>query len=125
MREDNTDQPPMEPPVEVLDQPPMEPLVEVPPPPAYPLEAIESKLLRSTWLVISDFNDRVATTVNIRDGFYTVHGPFGDHINEIFDLFDEYRGQLELMRTNLIKAAREVDAGTRPIIHELEPSICY
>jgi hypothetical protein len=80
----------MEPPVEVLDQPPMEPLAEVPQPPAGPLKAIEAKLLRSIWLVICSLNDPSMMTVDIHSGFYTVHGPFGDHINEILDLFDEY-----------------------------------
>ena len=77
--------------------------------------------MRSIWLVIGSLDDRSMVSVDIRGGFHWVHGPFGDHINEIFDSFDEYRGQLELMRTNLIEAAREVDAGTRPIIHEMEP----
>jgi hypothetical protein len=54
------------------------------------------------------------TTVNTLGG-YTAHGAFGEHINEISVLFDEYREQLEHMRTNLIEAAREVDAGTRCI----------
>jgi hypothetical protein len=53
------------------------------------------------------------TTINTVGGFYTFHGPFSDNINEIFDLFDEYRRQLEFMRTNLLEVAREVDAGTR------------
>jgi hypothetical protein len=30
-------------------------------------------------------------SVDIRRGFYSIDGPFGDHINEVFDLFDEYR----------------------------------
>jgi hypothetical protein len=102
MRDDNTDQPPMRPPV------------EVPRPLADPLDCIEAKLLRSLWLVISSFNDPSMTTVNTLGG-YTAHGAFGEHINEISVLFDEYREQLEHMRTNLIEAAREVDAGTRCI----------
>ena len=108
------------------DQPPLESFAEVPlppagPPPAGPLEAIEAKLMRSIWLVISSLDDQSMVSVDIRGGFHRVHGPFGDHINEIFDSFDEYRGQLELMRTNLIEAAREVEAGTRPLIHVMEP----
>ena len=63
--------------------------------------------------MISSCNDSSMTTVNTLGGFYTVHGPFSDNINEIFDLFDEYRRQLEFMRTNLLEVAREVDAGTR------------
>ena len=114
MTEDNTDRPPMEPPVEVPDQPLMEPLAEVPPV-VYPLVTIESKLLGSTWLVIGAVNDYVMTTGNIRVGrdlvidssklgvpledlneeinrridlVHSVHGPFRDHINEMFDLFE-------------------------------------
>jgi hypothetical protein len=56
-----------------------------------PLSSIEAKLLKSIWLVISSFNDRGMMSVDIRRGFYSIDGPFGDHINEVFDLFDEYR----------------------------------
>ena len=147
MADDNVDPPLLEPPVEVPDQPHMGPLEGVPPA-MHPLVSMESKLLESTWLAIGAFNDYVMITGNIRVGrdlwidsskwgvpledlneeinrridlVHSVHGPFRNHIDEIFDLFDEYRGQLELMRSNLIEAAREVEAGTRPIIHELEP----
>jgi hypothetical protein len=112
----HTDEPPKEPPAEVPPPP-----AEVPPPLVEPHSSIEAKLLKSIWLVISSFNDRGMTSVDIRSGFYTVHGPFGDHINEMFDMFDEYREQLELIRNNLIEAAREVDAGTRCIFDEMEP----
>ena len=121
MRDNSTDQSPMEPPAEIVDQPPMEPLSGVQAPPAHPPDTIEAKLLLSTWLAIGDVNGYVMPAVDVRDGFYTIHGPFGAHINEIFVLFDEYRGQLELMRTNLIEAAREVAAGTRPLIDVMEP----
>ncbi len=118
---DNPNQPPMEPPAGVPDLQPMEPLVGVQAPPAHPPDTIEAKLLLSIWLAIGDVNGYVMPAVDVRDGFYTIHGPFGTHINEIFVLFDEFRGQLELMRTNLIEAAREVAAGTRPLIDEMEP----
>ena len=98
----------MEPPAGVPDLQPMEPLAGVQAPPAHPPDTIEAKLLLSTWLAIGDINGYVMPAVDVRDGFYTIHGPFGAHINEIFVLFDEYQGQLELMRTNLIEAAREV-----------------
>jgi hypothetical protein len=74
--------------------------------------------MKSIWRVISSFNDPGMTSVDIRTGFYSVHGPFGDHLNEMFDMFHEYREQLELMR---IEAAREVDAGTRCIFDVMEP----
>ena len=121
MRNENPNQPPMELPTGVADLQPMEPLAGVQAPPAHPPDTIEAKLLLSIWRAIGDVNGNVMPAVDVRDGFYTIHGPFGAHINEIFVLFDEYRGQLELMRTNLIEAAREVAAGTRPLIDEMEP----
>ena len=99
MRVDNTD----------TNQPPTGPHEST----AGPHESIEFRLLRNIWQVISSCPDSSMTTVDILDGFYTIHGPFSDNIHEIFDMFDEYRGQLERMRTNLLEAAREVDAGTR------------
>jgi hypothetical protein len=89
-----------------------------------PLLSIEAKLLKSIWLVISSFNDRGMMLVDIRRGFYTIDGPFCNHINEIFDLFDEYREQLEFIRNDLNEAAREVEAGTRPLFDEMEPMYC-
>ena len=99
----------------------MEPPMEIPQPPVDPLETIESRLLRSIWQVISSLNDPSMRTVNTLGEIFTMPGPFCIHMNEIFDTFDEYRVQLELMRSNLLEAAREVDAGTRPIIDEFEP----
>jgi hypothetical protein len=77
--------------------------------------------MKSIWRVISSFNDPSMTSVDIRTGLYRIHGPFDDHLNEMFDMFHEYREQLELMRNNLIEAAREVDAGTRCIFDVMEP----
>jgi hypothetical protein len=77
--------------------------------------------MKSMWRVIISLNDPSMTSVNIRTGYETVRGPFGDHLNEMFDYFDEYREQLELMRNNLIKAAREVEAGKRCIYGVMEP----
>jgi hypothetical protein len=112
-----TDQPPKEPPAEVLPPP-----AEVPPPPVEvipPLvgfhNSVEAKLMKSIWRVIISLNDPRFTLVDIRTGYLTVRGPFHDHLYEMFDYFEEYRKQLELMRNNLIKAAREVEFGTRCI----------
>jgi hypothetical protein len=70
--------------------------------------------------VIISLNDPRFTSVDIRTGYETIRGPFGDHLSEMFDYFEEYRKQLELMRNNLIKAAREVDFGTRCIYGVME-----
>jgi hypothetical protein len=78
--------------------------------------------MKSIWLVISSFNNRGMVSVDIRHGFQTIDGPFRNHIYEIFDLFDEYREQLELMRNNLIKAAREVKF-ERSMIEEINYSL--
>jgi hypothetical protein len=121
MRNENPNQPPMEPPAGVTDLQPVEVLAGVQAPPAHPPDTIEARLLLSIWRAIGDANGHVMPAVDVRDGFYTIHGPFGTHINEIFVLFDEFRGQLEFMRTNLIEAAREVAAGMRPLIDEMEP----
>jgi hypothetical protein len=73
-----------------MNQPPMEPPMEIPQPPVGPVETIESRLLRGIWQVISSLNDPSMTTVNTLGGIYTMPGPFGIHMNEIFDIFDEY-----------------------------------
>ena len=66
-------------------------------------------------------NDPCFTSVDICTGYLTVQGPFHDHLYKMFDYFEEYRKHLELMRNNLIKAAREVEAGTRCIFNVMEP----
>jgi hypothetical protein len=113
------------------DQPPKEPPAEVPPPPAAvvpivpPLvgfhNSVEAKLMKSIWRVIISLNDPCFTSVDIRTGYLTVQGPFHDHLYEMFDYFEEYRKQLELMRNNLIKAAREVKF-ERSMIEEINRS---
>jgi hypothetical protein len=77
--------------------------------------------MKSMWRVIISLNDPSLTSVDICTGYLTVHGPFSDQLSEMFDYFDEYREQLELMRNNLIKAAREVEFGTRCIYGVMEP----
>jgi hypothetical protein len=95
------------------DQSSTNPPVEVPQPPAACHASVEFGVLKNLWQVISSSNESFMTTIDIVDGFYTFHGPFSDNINEIFDLIDEYRRQLENMRTNLLEVASEVDAGAR------------
>jgi hypothetical protein len=87
---------------------------EVPPPPVEPHSSIEAKLMKSIWRVIKSFNDPSMTSVDNRTGLYRIHGPFDDHLNEMFDMFHEYREQLELMRKNLIEAADRSCAAMEP-----------
>ena len=50
-----------------------------------------------------------------------VHEPCHDLRDDIFELLQLYRGSLENMRTNIIEAIRDADAGNRPLIHVVEP----